>query len=298
MTVQTPRDDVTIDSSGTPLAAYVYRAGSTGRAPVVVMAHGFTAVRDQALPTYAERFVAAGYGVVLFDYRHFGASGGQPRQLLDIGRQHDDWRTVIAWARAQEWVDPNRVVLWGSSFSGGHVVTLGAQDRRVAAVLAQVPFGDGFATLRSFPLVPTLKIAGLAVLDQLGALVGRRPVMVTAAARPGELAVLTADEALPGFQSIDPPGSLWRNELAARLMLRVALYRPVTKAKDLVAPLLVSVADKDRTVPPDAAVKMAEAAPRGEVVRYPIGHFEVYTGAAFEVAIADQLSFLKEHVPV
>jgi dienelactone hydrolase len=293
------RQDVTVDSHGTPLAAYLYRpAGAAAAVPCIVMAHGFTAVRDQALPTYAERFAAQGYAVLLFDYRFFGASGGEPRQLLSIAKQHEDWQAAIAYARSLEGVDPERIVLWGSSFSGGHVVAVGAKDPRVKAVLAQVPFGDGFATLLSFPLKPTLKIAGLALLDQAGALLGRKPVMVTAAARKGEFALLTADEALPGFQSIDPPNSLWRNEFSARLMLRVPFYRPVALARKLTAPLLVSIAEKDETVPPGPAQKMGEAAPRGEVVRYPIGHFEVYTGAPFEVAITDQIAFLKEHVPL
>jgi fermentation-respiration switch protein FrsA (DUF1100 family) len=292
------RQDLTIASHGTPIAAYVYRPTSNGPAPCIVMAHGFTATRDQALPHYAERFVGAGYAVVLFDYRHFGASGGEPRQLLDIRKQHQDWATAIAYARGLEFVDPARIVLWGSSFSGGHVVAVGAKDPNVKAVLAQVPFGDGLATLLSFPLKPTLQIAALAVWDQVGAVLGRRPVMVRTAGTPdGPLALLTAPEAVPGFASIDPPDSLWRNEFTARLMLRIPFYRPVALARKLTAPLLVSVADEDATVPPGPAVKMAEAAPRGEVVRYPIGHFEVYTGAAFEIAISDQLSFLKEHVP-
>lgn len=289
------REDIWI---GSEIAAYVYRPEGGTEVPCIVMAHGFTATRDQALPAYAERFVNEGYAVVLFDYRHFGASRGEPRQHLNIRKQHEDWRTAIAYARALPFVDPERIVLWGSSFSGGHVVAVGSKDPRVAAVLAQVPFGDGVATLLSFPLKPTLQIAGLAILDQLGALLRRKPVMVTTAAKKGELAILTADEALPGFLSIDPPNSLWRNEFTARLFLRVPFYRPVAMARKLQAPLLVSVADKDQTVPPEPALKMGENAPRGEVLRYPIGHFEVYLGAPFEIAIADQISFLKEHVPL
>lgn len=292
------RQDVTFTSHGTRIAAYLYRPEGTGDVPCVVMAHGFTAVRDQALPAYAERFAAAGYAVLLFDYRCFGASDGEPRQLLSIAAQHEDWRAAIAFARGLDGIDPERIALWGSSFSGGHVVAVGSRDPRVKAVLAQVPFGDGLATLLSFPLVPTLRIAALAIADQVGALLGRKPVMVKAAGRPGEFALLTADEALPGFQSIDPPDSLWRNEFSARLMLRVPFYRPVALARRLQAPLLVSVADRDQTVPPGPAVKMGQAAPHGEVVRYPIGHFEVYTGAPFEVAVADQLAFLKEHLPL
>ena len=82
------------------------------------MAHGFSGVRDQRLDAYAERFAAAGLACLVFDYRHFGDSGGQPRQLLDIGRQLDDWRAAIAFARSLEEVDGDRIGLWGTSFSG------------------------------------------------------------------------------------------------------------------------------------------------------------------------------------
>jgi cephalosporin-C deacetylase-like acetyl esterase len=75
----------------------------------------------------------------LFDYRHFGASTGEPRQLLDIARQLDDYRAVIGWARGLDGVDPERIVLWGSSFSGGHALALAAADARIAAVISQAP---------------------------------------------------------------------------------------------------------------------------------------------------------------
>ena len=118
-----------IPCHGEQLAAYVYRPGSTqGDAPCVVMAHGFSGTRDDGLPGYAEAFRDAGFVVVLFDYRHFGASTGEPRQLLDIARQLDDYRAVIEWARGLDGIDPDRIVLWGTSYSGGHVLTLAAAD--------------------------------------------------------------------------------------------------------------------------------------------------------------------------
>ena len=91
-----PRGDVWITSHGEQLAAYLYRPdGREGPVPCVVMAHGFSGTRDDALPGYAEAFRDAGFAVVLFDYRHFGASSGQPRQLLDIRRQLQDYRAVV-----------------------------------------------------------------------------------------------------------------------------------------------------------------------------------------------------------
>jgi dienelactone hydrolase len=142
------REDIHIPSDGEQLAAYVYRPDSANRdVPCVVMAHGFSGTRDDGLPAYAEAFRAAGYAVVLFDFRHFGASSGQPRQLLDIERQIADYRAVVQWARQLDGVDPDRIVLWGTSFSGGHVLEVAATDARIAAVIAQVPFADGIPML-------------------------------------------------------------------------------------------------------------------------------------------------------
>ena len=136
----TAPEDICIPSRGEQLAAYLYRPESPhGDVPCVVMAHGFSATRDDGLPAYAEAFRDAGFAVVLFDYRHFGASTGEPRQLLDIGRQHDDYRSVIAWPRRLDGIDPDRIVLWGSSFSGGHVLAVAAGDPRIAAVVSRHP---------------------------------------------------------------------------------------------------------------------------------------------------------------
>src|SRR3954447_9811523 len=119
------REDVTFPSAGERCAAYLYRPeGAAGDVPCVVMAHGFSATRDDGLPAYAEAFAAAGIAALVFDYRHFGASTGTPRQLLDVGKQHEDYRAAIAYARAMGGIDPQRIALWGSSFSGGHVIAI------------------------------------------------------------------------------------------------------------------------------------------------------------------------------
>ncbi len=121
--------DVRIPSHGEQLAAYLFwPAPVGGLAPCVVMAHGFSATRDDSLVPYAEAFQRAGFAVVVFDYRHFAASTGQPRQLLDISREKEDYRAVVQWARDNEGIDPDRIVLWGSSFSGGLVLEVAAED--------------------------------------------------------------------------------------------------------------------------------------------------------------------------
>lgn len=290
------RRDATFDSDGDRCAAWVYVPEGEGPFPCVVLAHGWTGVREQRLDAFAERFATAGYASVVFDYRHFGASAGEPRQLLDIGRQLGDWRAAVAFARSLPEVDPQRVGVWGSSFSGGHVMAIAAEDRDIAAVIAQVPFADGLRNLPRLGPMLALRLTAEGLRDVAGAVRGKPPRMLASVGPPGSLAVMTSPDAEPGFRSIDPPGSTWRNEAAARVALRVASYRPGRKAARIGCPILFAIAQDDRITPPEFAQAAADRAPRAEVKRYPGGHFDLYAGDGFERVIADQLAFLRSHL--
>ncbi|MDA0251703.1 MAG: alpha/beta hydrolase [Actinobacteria bacterium] len=285
------RVDVRIPSHGEELAAYLYRP-SDGDDPVpcVVMAHGFSATRDDGLPDYAEAFADAGFAVLLFDYRHFGASTGLPRQLLDIGRQQDDYRAAVQWARRADGIDPDRIALWGSSFSGGHVLTVAAADPRIAAVIAQAPYTDSLPILRRMSVRNLVPAAVAALRDAAGAVLGREPVLMPAAGPPGSFAALTEPDALTGFQAIVGPGSLWRNEVAARLMLTLPFFRPVRLAARLTMPVLLCVCDADTTTPPSSTITVGQRAPRAELRHYPYGHFAIYTDPQVKI---DQVDFLR-----
>ena len=291
-----PRLDIRIPSHGEQLAAYLYRPDTylpnTAAEPVpcVVMAHGFSATRDDGLPPYAEAFQRAGFAVILFDYRHFGASTGQPRQLLDINRQQQDYRAVIDWARRSDGIDPDRIVLWGSSFSGGHVLAVAATDPRIAAVISQAPFTDSIAVMRQLPLSNLLRGSAAAVADRVGAMLGRAPRNIPAVGPPGTFAIMTEADAQQGFEAIVNPNTLWRNEVAARIMLDIAGYRPVRYASRLTMPVLFCVCDADTTTPPGPSVQAARTAPRGELRRYPYGHFDIYNDPQVK---ADQVEFLR-----
>lgn len=291
------RSDVTFPSGGEGCAAYFY-APEGGLdpavpAPCVVMAHGFSATRDDGLPAYATAFAQAGFAVLLFDYRHFGSSSGQPRQLLDIGRQQDDYRAAVAYARALQGIDPDRVALWGSSFSGGHVLAVAAGDPRVAAVVAQAPYVDSVPTIAVMPLKNAVRGALEALFDTLGAALGRRARYIPAVADPGSFGVMSQPQAVSGFAAITPHGSRWENRVAARVMLPLTFYRPARHAARLRMPLLVGVCDQDQVTPPEPAARVAERAPRGELVRYPYGHFDIY---ADPKPRADQVAFLTRHL--
>jgi fermentation-respiration switch protein FrsA (DUF1100 family) len=296
---------ISFDSGGVRCAGVHLRgqgdafAGEDGRRPCVVLGHGLGGTVDSGLLPFAERFAAAGIDALAFDYRYFGASDGEPRQLLSVPRQLEDYAAAIAYARSLEGVDPQRIVLWGSSYSGGHVVPVAISDGDVAAVISQVPNMDGIAALINLARyagpghLAKLVFAGLR--DLAASLRGRPPVMIPLVAAPGSIGAMTSPDADPGYHAI--AGSTWRNEAAARLALNAGTYRPGLQADRLPCPILIQIADQDAIAPPKAAQDAAwRATGRAEVRTYPIGHFDIYTGAPFEQAITDQLHFLRRHV--
>ena len=288
------RDDLTFQSQGARCAAWHYRPDSPAPVPCVVVGHGFDGVREQCLDAYAERFAAEGMAVLVFDYRFIGSSEGEPRQLFDNKAQLADWRAAIECARKLDGVDPERIALWGTSTSGGHVVQLASDDARIAAVVAQVPLVDGLAQLFGTPVRQTLRLLWAGLKDRIGAAFGRDPLLIPAAGRPGSLAAATSPDALSGLASITPPESTWRNAVVARFTLATAMYRPGRSAGNVSCPLLVCLADADQLVPPKPALKMVRAAAQGELRRYPFGHFGMYFGEGFDLAVADQTAFLME----
>jgi dienelactone hydrolase len=288
------RADVTFDSGGERCAAWLYRPEEA--TACVVLAHGWTGVREQRLDAFAERFAGGGLAALVFDYRHFGASDGEPRSLLDIRRQLADWRAAVAYARGLDGIDPGRIALWGSSFSGGHVIEVAAQDPRIAAVVAQVPFVDGLVNLLRLGPRHALRLTVEGLRDQAGALAGRPPHMVASVGPPGSTAVMNSPDAEPGFRALNPPGLPWPNEAAARVALRVGTYRPTRKVARVRCPILFALADDDVITPPDLAAKAASRAPRAEVRHYPGGHFDPYVGELFERVVTDETEFLVRHL--
>jgi dienelactone hydrolase len=286
------RSDVSFSSGGTECAGWLYRPERDGRVPLVVMAHGFSGTRELRLDAYAERFAQAGLGVLLFDYRHFGASAGEPRQVVDIRKQHADYHAAIAYGRSLDWVDPDRVAVFGSSFSGGHVLAVAAQDPRIAAVVSQCPFTDGIATLPKLGAVNAVKLTLAGLRDQARAAIGRPPSYVPAIGPTGSFGVMTTPDAEPGFRALLPESTKWENRVAARIALRVATYRPGRAAAKLRCPVLFCLTDKDSLAPAETSARHAARAPRGEIKRYPVGHFEIYVDPAWQDAVRDQTEFL------
>lgn len=293
------RTDTTFTSGDGTCAAWLYEPSTSTETPgpIIVMAHGLAGVKEMRLDAFAERFTAAGYRCLVFDYRHFGASSGEPRQLLDVARQQEDWRSAIAHARTLDGVDPEKVVIWGTSFGGGHVIHTGARDHRIAAVIAQCPFTDGLASSLTMSPLTSAKLTALALRDVVGARLGREPVMVPSYGPPGSTALMTSPDSAAGVEAITPAGLGIRSDVAARFALDIIRYFPGRDAAKITCPAHFAVCVDDSVAPTRATLRHVRKAPRGEIHMQRGGHFDIYVGEDFEANITQQLAFLAEHVP-
>ncbi|BBX26604.1 alpha/beta hydrolase [Mycolicibacterium alvei] len=291
--------ELTFHSAGDRCSAWYFPAagddftGPAGR-PVVVMAHGFGGTKDSGLQPFAERFSAAGLDAVAFDYRGFGASDGTPRQSVSVERQMADYGAAIAAAQQLPGVDPRRVVLWGSSFSGSHVLRVAAQCADVAAVIGMTPLTSGLAASRAAvahrDIASALRWTLAGVKSRVAVAAGRAPTLMPLAAEPGEAGALALDGAYDSYRAI--AGPTWRNEVDSAIGMELVQIRTGAAAKTLKCPVLIQVADFDRFVPANSVMKTAVQA-RAQVHHYPCDHFDVWPGHDwFDTAVEDQVRFL------
>lgn len=292
-------DEITFTSGGVECHAWHFvgegsaLTSDAGR-PAVVMAHGFGGTKDSGLQPFAEALAAAGLDVLAFDYRGCGASAGEPRQTVSVAGQVEDYRSAMAAAARLPGVDPQRLVLWGVSLSGGHVFTAAADRDDVAAVVSVTPLVDGRAAgrlaLRHHKVSEILRSTALGVRSRAG----RTPVMIPIVAHPGEVGALTLPGAYEDYLAI--AGPTFRNEVDAAVGLELGGLKPAKDAARVRAPMLVQIADFDRSAPPQAAATAAFDA-RAVVRHYPCDHFDVWPGKAWhEAAVEHQVRFLTQHL--
>lgn len=144
----TKRVDVEFKSEGTTVRGWLYLASESKRAPTVVLAGGWCYVREIVMPTYAQAFADAGINALIFDYRNLGVSDGDNRQHLDPWAQVRDYQNALSFLEGHPNVDPDRLGVWGISYSGGHALILAAIDPRVKTIVSQIPVIDGYENMR------------------------------------------------------------------------------------------------------------------------------------------------------
>lgn len=294
------RSDCTIPVPGADLAAWWYLPEGPGPHPAVVMAHGFGAVKEMFLDRFAERFVAAGLAVLVFDHRGFGGSSGVPRQEADPVLQARDYRHAITWLCARPEVDRTRIGIWGTSYSGGHVLQVAGVDRRVRCVVAQVPMISGHAQTQR--RVPPGRLAAVHALhaeerDRLAA--GEPPQMRALVPEPdGRACVYDAPEAVAFYRAGEQlaPGR-WRNGVTLSTVAHSIEYEPGAQMACISpTPLLMIVALDDTITPTDLALAAyARALEPKQLVMLPGDHFVPYQ-RAFERASRAACDWFVQHL--
>jgi len=295
------RREIEFDAEGVTLRGWFYPAeGVSNSAPAVVMAHGFSAVKEMYLDSFAEVFAAAGLNALVFDNRSFGASDGEPRQEIDPWAQVRDYRHAITYASTLPDVDASRIGIWGSSYSGGHVMVVAAIDRRVKAAVSQVPLVSGHDNLRA--LVRADFIAGYREMfdaDRLARFEGKPPAMVPVVDEDP-----LAPSALPtpdSWQWFTETGKTrapsWRNEVTLRSVELFTEYEPGSYLPYISpTPFLLLVAVGDHLVPSELAIAAYDTAHEPKkLVILPDGHFDAYV-KGFEAASGSARDWFAQHL--
>jgi uncharacterized protein len=294
------RIDQTFTSHGLTCGAWLYLPEGVSKPPVVVMAHGFGGQRWMRLPAYAEHFARRGMAVFIFDYRSFNDSEGEPRNYINPKRHLQDWKAAIAHVRTLDTVETNRVALWGTSFSGGHVISTAANDQEIRAIVAQVPFTDGITTQLSYASRPVFAIKAIyhGLADVFDSVFTRKRHNVQIAGKPGEaFGMMSTPDAMPGLlKLLGIPEDEWspHNYCPAEIVFTLGLYRPIARAEKVKCPALVIGAEYDSLFPPDGPEKMAGIMQKATYISMPMGHFDVYVGEAFEKLVSRMGDFLQE----
>jgi pimeloyl-ACP methyl ester carboxylesterase len=300
-----PSDDVTFEDGTRRVdlrfpcgedtcAGWLFLPPGVERPPVVVMGTGFSGTRVGMMPLFARVFASRGLAAFAFDYRHFGDSGGAPRQLVDPWAQLDDWRSALAFVRTLGEVDAERLALWGTSMGGGLVVMIGAEDPGVSAIVAQVPGLDtdvepsGWQTSLGWGL----RLLFTAWADLVKSTWSDEPLMIHAFAPPGEFGMIVDDVSYAGIQKAIPEGWGYRNEIAARSILTFDDYNPADSWESVDVPTLVFATRQDRLAPYEAVEAFARVNDRVVVETFEGGHFEMYVPPVVDRAAEVEARFL------
>lgn len=293
------REDISFEAEGDVLRGWLYTPDSeTGSAPTIVMAHGFSAVKEMYLDKFAEAFAEAGLASVVFDNRNFGESDGEPRYEIDPYQQVRDYRHAITYAETRDEVDSDRIGVWGTSYSGGHVLTVGAWDSRIDCVVSQVPLTDGLYNLRR--LVRADLIGDLREQineDRRARFQGEEPAYMPVVSEEllGDAALPTQDSYEWFTETEEQRAPNWENEVTLKTIELMSEYAPKDFVKDISpTPLRMIIASGDHLAVKDAAFETYEKAREPKsIVTLDGGHFEAYVKAFDEASTAAREWFVK-----
>jgi dienelactone hydrolase len=295
------RRDIEFNAEGTILRGWLYLPErAKGRVPGVVMAHGFSAVKEMYLDRFAEVFCDAGVAALVYDNRNFGASDGEPRQEIDPWQQVRDYRHAITWIGSRAEIDATRIGIWGSSYSGGHVLTVAAIDRRVRCVVSQVPLVSGSRNLKRLIRADMMaEVRKQFDADREARFKGAAPLMMPVVAEDpmAPAALPTADSWQWFSETGRTRASAWRNEVTLRTVEMLGEYEPGDYiARISPTPLLMLIAAGDHlAIAEEAFIAFNRALEPKRILVLKGGHFDAYVDD-FERASTAARDWFVEHL--
>ena len=296
------RKDIEFNTEdGVTLRGWLYLPDAAKEAvPTVVMAHGFSAVKENYLDCFAEAFAAVGLGALVFDNRNFGASDGEPRQEIDPWQQIRDYRDAITYASGLTDVDENRIGVWGSSYSGAHVLVVGAIDRRVKCVTSQVPLISGHRNARRLIRADMIAaVQGMFDEDRKARFEGKPPEMIAVVSNdPNVPSALPTPDAWEWMtETAEKRAPAWKNEVTLRSLEMFLAYEPGAYIEYLSpTPLLMVVAAQDHlTVADEALAAYERALQPKKLLLLEGGHFDAYV-EDFDAASGAARDWFVEHL--
>ncbi len=293
------RQDIEFPADGgVTLGGWLFVPDGAGPHAAITMAHGFAGVKEHGLDRFARVFADAGFVVLVHDHRGFGASDAEPRFDIDPWVQIADWRRAISFLESHPAVDHDRIGLWGTSYAGGHAIVLGATDRRLRAVVAQVPTISGYE--QSLRRVPPHEVAALEAgfaEDERRQFRGEPPAtQAVVGSDPAEPAAYRAPDAIAFYNQPVPAGA-WQNVMTVRSSRAARMYEPGTWISRVSpTPLLMIVGLHDTITVTDLALAAYERALQPKrLVTIPGGHFDPYLNR-FDQAAGAARDWFIEHL--
>ena len=293
-----PTERIDFRSRGTRCTAWLTLPVGTGPHPGVVLVHGLGATHDMMLAQYEQYFAAAGIATLAFDYRNTGASGGEPRQHISTREQHYDVAAAMRYLAGHPDIDSARIGLWGTSLGGMNVIRVAADRDDVAVAVVQCPIVHGPSAARRLGALAAVRLTPAIIEDVLRVVLRRGRRYVPIVGPPGSLAMVTVDGAEAGWNSTIPPGGQFDNRIAAADAVAMVTTSALRHARNIKAPLLVCVCDRESLMDPDFAALVARRAPRGVARHYDSDHFDIYHPPLVSHVLVDQTAFLQEHLDV
>ncbi len=291
------REDFNVEVDGTNVSGWFYKAEGTEPLPCIILSHGFSGTKDALLEQYALKFNANGYHCITYDYRHYGTSGGEPRQLYCGVYQVEDLKAMVNDASARECIQSDAIILWGTSAGAGYGFEVASENKAIAGVIGQCGAYDHKEDSKLYTERVGygffLKLFVHAQKDKGRSRLGLSPHTFAAYGQPGTIAMINSPGAFDEVEELFKTSESFQNTTCARLAFMPHAMSPMDAAPDIKCPVLIQVCTEDNLVSPNSHLRLADLLKdKATVIEYPINHFDIYSGKNYDKATEDQIAFI------